>query len=172
MGDIYHDLYISGVEFFWGYILAVIIAIPFGREMMSSKVGGSKSFYASVCAANTLGQRSFRPLLSIQLFCGTCTGSNSKSKHHPDWLSYVEPGISGYEKLFARFGGSSRGSRKISPLFRPKYSREAHLSRNDNAILFPAAAAELLVPFSSPHARLPRRTAMSEYFFLAGRSSQ
>lgn len=29
-GEIYHDLKISGIEFFWGYILSVIVAIPFG----------------------------------------------------------------------------------------------------------------------------------------------
>ncbi len=29
-GEIYHDLYISGIEFFWGYILAVAVGVPFG----------------------------------------------------------------------------------------------------------------------------------------------
>ena len=29
-GEIYHDLKISSIEFFWGYILAVVIAVPFG----------------------------------------------------------------------------------------------------------------------------------------------
>ncbi len=29
-GEIYHDLKISSIEFFWGYILAVVFAIPFG----------------------------------------------------------------------------------------------------------------------------------------------
>jgi len=29
-GEIYNDLYVSGIEFFWGYILSVIVAIPFG----------------------------------------------------------------------------------------------------------------------------------------------
>jgi len=29
-GEIYNDLYISGVEFAWGYFLSVIFAIPFG----------------------------------------------------------------------------------------------------------------------------------------------
>ena len=29
-GEIYNDLYVSGIEFFWGYILSVIFAIPFG----------------------------------------------------------------------------------------------------------------------------------------------
>lgn len=29
-GEIYHDLKISSIEFFWGYLLAVAVAIPFG----------------------------------------------------------------------------------------------------------------------------------------------
>ena len=29
-GEIYHDLKISSIEFFWGYILAVLVAIPVG----------------------------------------------------------------------------------------------------------------------------------------------
>ena len=29
-GEIYNDLYVSGIEFFWGYILSVVVAIPFG----------------------------------------------------------------------------------------------------------------------------------------------
>jgi ABC-type nitrate/sulfonate/bicarbonate transport system permease component len=29
-GEIYNDLYVSGIELFWGYVLAVVVAIPFG----------------------------------------------------------------------------------------------------------------------------------------------
>ncbi len=29
-GEIYHDLYVSGVELFWGYLASVIFAVPFG----------------------------------------------------------------------------------------------------------------------------------------------
>lgn len=29
-GEIYNDLYVSGVELFWGYILSVVVAVPFG----------------------------------------------------------------------------------------------------------------------------------------------
>lgn len=29
-GEIYNDLYVSGIEFFWGYLLSVAIAVPFG----------------------------------------------------------------------------------------------------------------------------------------------
>lgn len=29
-GEIFNDLYVSGIEFFWGYTLSVVVAIPFG----------------------------------------------------------------------------------------------------------------------------------------------
>ncbi len=29
-GEIWNDLYVSGIEFLWGYILSVVVAIPFG----------------------------------------------------------------------------------------------------------------------------------------------
>jgi ABC-type nitrate/sulfonate/bicarbonate transport system permease component len=29
-GEIYNDLYVSGIEFFWGYVLSVIVGVPFG----------------------------------------------------------------------------------------------------------------------------------------------
>jgi NitT/TauT family transport system permease protein len=29
-GEIWNDLYVSGIEFFWGYALSIIVAIPFG----------------------------------------------------------------------------------------------------------------------------------------------
>jgi ABC-type nitrate/sulfonate/bicarbonate transport system permease component len=29
-GEIWNDLYVSGIEFFWGYFLSVVFAIPFG----------------------------------------------------------------------------------------------------------------------------------------------
>jgi len=29
-GEIYNDLYVSGIEFFWGYILSVVVAVPLG----------------------------------------------------------------------------------------------------------------------------------------------
>jgi ABC-type nitrate/sulfonate/bicarbonate transport system permease component len=32
-GEIYNDLYVNGSEFFWGYFLAVAVAIPFGIGM-------------------------------------------------------------------------------------------------------------------------------------------
>lgn len=29
-GEIFNDLYVSGIELFWGYILSAVVAIPFG----------------------------------------------------------------------------------------------------------------------------------------------
>lgn len=29
-GEIYHDLYVSGIELFWGYFLSAVVAVPFG----------------------------------------------------------------------------------------------------------------------------------------------
>src|ERR1044071_5912041 len=29
-GEIYNDLYVRGIEFFWGYLLSILVAIPFG----------------------------------------------------------------------------------------------------------------------------------------------
>jgi ABC-type nitrate/sulfonate/bicarbonate transport system permease component len=29
-GEIYNDLYVSGIELFWGYVLSALVAIPFG----------------------------------------------------------------------------------------------------------------------------------------------
>ena len=29
-GEIWNDLYVSGIEFLWGYVLSIIVAIPFG----------------------------------------------------------------------------------------------------------------------------------------------
>ena len=29
-GEIYNDLYISGIELFWGYFLSAVVAVPFG----------------------------------------------------------------------------------------------------------------------------------------------
>ena len=29
-GEIYNDLYVSGIELFWGYFLSAVVAVPFG----------------------------------------------------------------------------------------------------------------------------------------------
>ena len=42
-GEIYNDLYISGIEFAWGYFLSIIFAVPFGIA-----IGWYKKF-AYVC---------------------------------------------------------------------------------------------------------------------------
>ena len=34
-GEIYNDLYVSGIEFFWGYVLSVVFAIPFGIAIVT-----------------------------------------------------------------------------------------------------------------------------------------
>src|SRR5439155_25994089 len=67
--------------------------------------------------------------------------ANSRYRPHPGWPSSdVESGISTYESLFVRFGGPAHGSRKTYPLILPTYSRETHLSRNDNAAPLPVLA--------------------------------
>jgi hypothetical protein len=42
-GEIWNDLYISGIEFVWGYVLSIVVAIPFGIA-----IGWYKKF-AYVC---------------------------------------------------------------------------------------------------------------------------
>ena len=32
-GEIYNDLYISGIELFWGYLLSAVVAVPFGISL-------------------------------------------------------------------------------------------------------------------------------------------
>jgi len=68
-GEIYNDLYISGIEFFWGYILSVIFAIPFGIA-----IGWYKRF-AYVCdpfvnAMNATPRVALLPLVIIWLGIG------------------------------------------------------------------------------------------------------
>src|SRR5918992_6295738 len=29
-GEIWNDLYVSGIEFFWGYFLSIVVGVPFG----------------------------------------------------------------------------------------------------------------------------------------------
>ncbi len=68
-GEIYNDLYISGIEFFWGYILSVVVAIPFGIA-----IGWYKKF-AYVCdpfvnAMNATPRVALLPLVIIWLGIG------------------------------------------------------------------------------------------------------
>src|SRR2546427_1032306 len=68
-GEIWNDLYISGIEFAWGYILSVIFAIPFGIA-----IGWYKRF-AYVCdpfvnAMNATPRVALLPLIIIWLGIG------------------------------------------------------------------------------------------------------
>jgi ABC-type nitrate/sulfonate/bicarbonate transport system permease component len=68
-GEIYNDLYVSGIEFFTGYILSVVFAIPFGIA-----IGWYKRF-AYVCdpfvnAMNATPRIALLPLVIIWLGIG------------------------------------------------------------------------------------------------------
>ncbi|TAK09117.1 ABC transporter permease [bacterium] len=68
-GEIYNDLYISGVEFAWGYFLSVVFAIPFGIA-----VGWYKkmayTFDPFVNAMNATPRVALLPLVIIWLGIG------------------------------------------------------------------------------------------------------
>jgi ABC-type nitrate/sulfonate/bicarbonate transport system permease component len=68
-GEIWHDLYISGIEFAWGYALSVVFAVPFGIA-----IGWYKRF-AYVCdpfvnAMNATPRIALLPLVIIWLGIG------------------------------------------------------------------------------------------------------
>jgi len=68
-GEIFNDLYISGIEFAWGYILSIVVAIPFGIA-----IGWYKKF-AYVCdpfvnAMNATPRVALLPLVIIWLGIG------------------------------------------------------------------------------------------------------
>ena len=68
-GEIWNDLYISGIEFVWGYALSVVVAIPFGIA-----IGWYKRF-AYVCdpfvnAMNATPRVALLPLVIIWLGIG------------------------------------------------------------------------------------------------------
>jgi NitT/TauT family transport system permease protein len=68
-GEIWNDLYVSGIEFFWGYTLSVICAIPFGIA-----IGWYKRF-AYICdpfvnAMNATPRVALLPLVIIWLGIG------------------------------------------------------------------------------------------------------
>jgi NitT/TauT family transport system permease protein len=68
-GEIYNDLYVSGIEFFWGYILSIVVAIPFGIA-----IGWYKKF-AYICdpfvnAMNATPRVALLPLVIIWLGIG------------------------------------------------------------------------------------------------------
>jgi NitT/TauT family transport system permease protein len=68
-GEIFNDLYVSGIEFFWGYMLSVVVAIPFGIA-----IGWYKRF-AYICdpfvnAMNATPRIALLPLVIIWLGIG------------------------------------------------------------------------------------------------------
>jgi len=68
-GEIFNDLYVSGIEFFWGYLLSVVVAIPFGIA-----IGWYKRF-AYICdpfvnAMNATPRVALLPLVIIWLGIG------------------------------------------------------------------------------------------------------
>lgn len=68
-GEIWNDLYISGIEFVWGYVLSIVVAIPFGIA-----IGWYKKF-AYVCdpfvnAMNATPRVALLPLVIIWLGIG------------------------------------------------------------------------------------------------------
>ncbi|MGN6734317.1 MAG: ABC transporter permease [Candidatus Binatia bacterium] len=68
-GEIYNDLYVSGIEFVWGYLLSVLVAIPFGIA-----IGWYKRF-AYICdpfvnAMNATPRIALLPLVIIWLGIG------------------------------------------------------------------------------------------------------
>ena len=68
-GEIWNDLYVSGIEFFWGYFLSIVFAIPFGIA-----IGWYKRF-AYVCdpfvnAMNATPRVALLPLVIIWLGIG------------------------------------------------------------------------------------------------------
>jgi ABC-type nitrate/sulfonate/bicarbonate transport system permease component len=68
-GEIYNDLYVSGIEFLWGYFLSIAVAIPFGIA-----IGWYKRF-AYICdpfvnAMNATPRVALLPLVIIWLGIG------------------------------------------------------------------------------------------------------
>ncbi len=68
-GEIYNDLYVSGIEFFWGYFLSVVVAIPFGIGMGWYKKM-SYVFDPFVNAMNATPRVALLPLIIIWLGIG------------------------------------------------------------------------------------------------------
>jgi ABC-type nitrate/sulfonate/bicarbonate transport system permease component len=68
-GEIYNDLYISGVELFWGYLLSAVVAIPFGI-MVGWYKRASYIFDPFVNAMNATPRVALLPLVIIWLGIG------------------------------------------------------------------------------------------------------
>ncbi len=68
-GEIYNDLYVSGTEFFWGYVLSVVVGIPFGIAIGWYKKM-SYTFDPFVNAMNATPRVALLPLIIIWLGIG------------------------------------------------------------------------------------------------------
>ncbi|HZA54688.1 MAG TPA: ABC transporter permease, partial [Candidatus Udaeobacter sp.] len=68
-GEIWNDLRVSGIEFFWGYILSVIVAIPFGI-MVGWYKRASYVFDPFINAMNATPRVALLPLVIIWLGIG------------------------------------------------------------------------------------------------------
>jgi len=68
-GEIWNDLYVSGVEFFWGFILSVVVGIPFGIVVGWYK-RAAYIFDPFVNAMNATPRVALLPLIIIWLGIG------------------------------------------------------------------------------------------------------
>jgi ABC-type nitrate/sulfonate/bicarbonate transport system permease component len=68
-GEIYNDLYVSGVELFWGYLLSAIVAVPFGI-MVGWYKRTSYIFDPFINAMNATPRVALLPLVIIWLGIG------------------------------------------------------------------------------------------------------
>ncbi|MBI4522958.1 MAG: ABC transporter permease [Deltaproteobacteria bacterium] len=68
-GEIYNDLYVSGIEFAWGYVLSVIFAVPFGI-MVGWYKRMSYIFDPFINAMNATPRVALLPLVIIWLGIG------------------------------------------------------------------------------------------------------
>lgn len=68
-GEIYNDLYVSGTEFFWGYVLSVVVGVPFGISVGWYKKM-SYIFDPFVNAMNATPRIALLPLIIIWLGIG------------------------------------------------------------------------------------------------------
>ena len=68
-GEIYNDLYISGIELFWGYFLSAVVAIPFGI-MVGWYKKMSHIFDPFINAMNATPRVALLPLVIIWLGIG------------------------------------------------------------------------------------------------------
>src|SRR3989337_1271763 len=68
-GEIYNDLYVSGIELFWGYFLSAAVAVPFGIALGWYKKA-SHIFDPFINAMNATPRVALLPLVIIWLGIG------------------------------------------------------------------------------------------------------